>query len=94
MTPGFFVPLYFFVVKSHVKIGLFVIQLENNRIYLSIGYFVVLAVPSNGQNNPTVTYFRKLHNYSEIYFSRYIIYFLAIHILFESECMSWFLLGI
>ena len=48
-----------FCRQVSVKIVLFVIQLENNRIYLSFfclsGYFVVLAVQSNGQNNPILT---------------------------------------
>ena len=51
----------FFCRQVSVKIVLFVIQLESNRgvfvigFFCLLGYFVVLAVQSNGQNNPIST---------------------------------------
>ena len=48
---GFFCPIVFFCRQVSVKIVLFVIQLENNRIYLSSGFFVYRITLSFWQCN-------------------------------------------
>ena len=57
---GFFVPLYFFVVKSHVKIVVFVIQLENNRFICLRVFFLYRVTLSFWQCNQmdNITRFR------------------------------------
>ena len=48
---GFLCPIVFFCRQVSVKIVLFVIQLENNRIYLSSDFFVYRVTLSFWQCN-------------------------------------------